>query len=57
MATRYLRQFHLLNEKGLTVLGDLLREDEVGLPQANSRILRIGSPQFRNASESPPLNV
>ncbi|HKI33637.1 MAG TPA: hypothetical protein VKA46_17415 [Gemmataceae bacterium] len=50
MATRYLRRMPLLNEKGLTVLGNLLREEEVGLTPGKLRDLeeRVDATQKRN---------
>lgn len=49
MATRYLRRMPLLNEKGLTVLGNLLQEDEVGLTPGKLKELqgRVSATQKR----------
>jgi hypothetical protein len=49
MATRYLRRMSLLNEKGLTILGNLLSEEEVGLTPGRLRELegRVAATQKR----------
>ena len=49
MATRYLRRMPLLNEKGLTVLGNLLSEEDVGLTPGRLRELdeRVAATQKR----------
>ena len=49
MAARYLRRMPLLNEKGLTVLGNLLSEEEVGLTRGKLRELhdRVAATQKR----------
>ena len=48
MAARYLRRMPLLNERGLTILGNLLGDGEVSLTQGRLKELRVKAASARN---------